>query len=184
MPDLTIYDSRDLRCKQPYGAVPAGTQVRFTLRPARAEGFSHASLTAYFEFDNNRMVTLPMPWTGTDLGRDEFTCTLDTGDYVGLVWYTFQLEGLDGRKKQLRTYQLTVYDGEDQVPDWFGKGMCYQIFPDRFFRTQIPDPTGLVGNRSVHQNWDEEPLYKPIGKTERGLDIWNRALFGGHLNGG
>ncbi|MCD8188941.1 MAG: glycoside hydrolase family 13 protein [Clostridiales bacterium] len=183
MPDQTIYDSRDLRCKEPYGAVPAGTQVRFTLRPARAEGFSRATLTAYFEFDNNRMVTLPMPWTGTDLGRDEFTCTLDTGDYVGLVWYTFRLEGLDGRMKQLRTYQLTVYDGADRVPDWFGKGMCYQIFPDRFFRTEIPDPAGLVGNRSVHQSWDEEPLYKPIGKTERGMDICNRDFFGGNLKG-
>lgn len=183
MSNFVTYNSRDVRYKEPYGAVPSGTQVRFTLRPGRAEGFSYATLTATFEFDNNRTVHVPMPWVNTDLGQDEFTCTLDIGNYVGLVWYSFRLEGLDGRAKNLGTYQLTVYDDTDQVPDWFGKGMCYQIFPDRFYRTEIPDPTGMVGGRSVHQDWDEKPYYKPIAKTDRGMDICNRDFFGGSLKG-
>ena len=46
-----------------------------------------------------------------DGDRDQFSCVLDTEGYVGLVWYTFTLERLDGKKsRQLGPYQLTVYD--------------------------------------------------------------------------
>jgi len=174
-----IYNSRDLRYKTPYGAVPCGTSVQFTLRPDRAAGFSHAALRARFEMDDNRTVSVTMPWTGTQLGVDEFSGMLDTGNYVGLVWYSFVLEGLDGRTQELGEYQLTVYDKNEQVPGWFGEGVSYQIFPDRFFRTRVPDPTGLVGGRTVHQSWSEDPNYRPNEKGE----VRNRDFFGGNLAG-
>ena len=174
-----IYNPRDLRFKTPYGAAPSGTSVRFTLRPQRAAGFSRGVLSARFEMDGDRTVTVPMPWAGTRLGEDEFSCSLDTGDYVGLVWYSFVLEGLDGRRQELGEYQLTVYDRDERVPTWFGEGVSYQIFPDRFFRTHIPDPAGLVGGRTVHRDWSEEPDYRPNGKGE----VRNRDFFGGNLPG-
>ena len=66
------------------------------------------------------------------------------------------LERIDGKKgAQLGPYQLTVYDGSERVPSWFGEGMTYQIFPDRFHRTSIPNPAGMVGDRVVHQDWEE-----------------------------
>ena len=174
-----IYNSRDTRYKTPYGAVPSGTKVRLTLRPERSQGFSHARLTARFEMDGGREVLVPMPWKGTQLGVDEFSAVLDTGDYVGLVWYSFVLEGLDGRRQELGEYQLTVYDRNERVPGWFGEGVCYQIFPDRFFRTRVPDPTGMVGGRTVHMDWEEEPEYRP---DETG-EVRNRDFFGGNLAG-
>ena len=120
MPDRSVYNSRDPRCKTPYGAVPSGTKVQLTLRPLRADGFSKATMSARFEFQDDATVTLNMPWSGLDGARDLFTCTLDTGDYVGLVWYSFGLERLDGQGRQmLGPYQLTVYDGGEAVPDWF-----------------------------------------------------------------
>ena len=57
--------------------------------------------------------------------------------------------------------------------------MTYQIFPDRFCRSRIPDPTGLVGGRTVHQDWEDEPVYRP---DERG-EIRNRDFFGGDFQG-
>ncbi len=174
-----IYDSRDPRYKTPYGAVPCGRGVQFTLRPDRAAGYSRAVLYARLEMRGDEMLTVPMSWTGTELGTDEFSGVLDTGDYVGLIWYSFVLEGLDGRRMELGEYQLTVYDKDERVPNWFGEGVSYQIFPDRFFRTQIPDPTGLVGGRTVHQSWEEEPEYRPNEKGE----VRNRDFFGGDLPG-
>src|SRR5699024_4644857 len=113
-----IFDSRDARYKTPYGAVPTGTQVRLALRPPRSLGFSWARMTAQFEsWGESR--DIPMPWRGTELGADLYQTVLDTGDYVGLVWYSFVLEGLDGRKQELGPYQLTVYDGSEAVPAWF-----------------------------------------------------------------
>ena len=153
--------------------------VCFTLRPPRAGGFSRGRLTARFESRNNEEQIIPLPWVDSQLGVDQFRGTLDVGTYVGLVWYSFVLEGLDGRRAELGPYQLTVYQGEEAVPTWFGEGMTYQIFPDRFCRSRIPDPTGLVGGRTVHQNWEDEPVYRP---DEHG-EIRNRDFFGGDFQG-
>ena len=179
MTDPAIFDPRDLNFKNPYGAVPSGTVVCFTLRPPRAGGFSRGRLTARFESRNNEEQIIPLPWVDSQLGVDQFRGTLDVGTYVGLIWYSFVLEGLDGRRAELGPYQLTVYQGEEAVPTWFGEGMTYQIFPDRFCRSRIPDPTGLVGGRTVHQNWEDEPVYRP---DERG-EIRNRDFFGGDFQG-
>ena len=179
MLDAMTFDSRDSRYKQPYGAVPSGTQVSLTLRPLRTEGFSQAVLIAYFESSQERRLELPMAWDGIDGDRDVLKVILDTGDHVGLIWYSFRLEGLDGRQEELGPYQLTVYDGTDQVPGWFGEGVTYQIFPDRFRRTSVTDPTGMVGGRSVHTGWFEEPVWRP---DERG-EVRNRDFFGGSLAG-
>ena len=174
------YDSRDLRYKTPYGAAASGTQVQFTLRPPRREGFCHASLTARFESWNNKTITLKLPWQGLELGRDVFSGSLDTSGYTGLVWYSFRLEHLDRRRRQdLGPYQLTVYDGEETPPSWFGEGVTYQIFPDRFSRSRIPDPEGLVGGRTVHQSWDEFPDFRPNDQGE----VRNRDFFGGDFQG-
>ena len=161
MHDNQIFKSRSLDYKRPYGAVTPGTTVEFTLRPQRSEGFSRGTLVVKYEFDDSRSRDIPLVWTDTDRGIDVFTASLEVGDYVGLIWYSFRLEGLNGQYKELGSYQLTVYDPTDKVPDWFGRGMCYQIFPDRFRRTSIPDPTGMVGGRTVHENWDEEPVWRP-----------------------
>ena len=179
MTDPAIFDPRDLNFKNPYGAVPSGTVVCFTLRPPRAGGFSRGRLTARFESRNNEEQIIPLHWVDSQLGVDQFRGTLDVGTYVGLVWYSFVLEGLDGRRAELGPYQLTVYQGEEAVPTWFGEGMTYQIFPDRFCRSRIPDPTGLVGGRTVHQNWEDEPVYRP---DEHG-EIRNRDFFGGDFQG-
>ena len=179
MCDAQTFDSRDTRYKQPYGAVPSGTVVQLTLRPPRSGGFSKGVLIAYFEHRQEERHEQPMTWAGLDGDRDVFQTALDTGDYVGLVWYSFRLEGLDGRQEELGPYQLTVYDGAEDVPEWFGEGVTYQIFPDRFRRTRVPNPTGMVGGRSVHTGWDEEPEYRP----DQNGEVRNRDFFGGSLAG-
>lgn len=173
------YDSRDTQYKTPYGAAASGTQVQFTLRPPRAEGFSHASMTARFESRHDETIIVKMPWQGHDLGQDLFSVELDTTGYVGLVWYSFRLEKLNGAKQDLGPYQLTVYDGTEEVPDWFGQGATYQIFPDRFCRSRLPEPEGMVGGRWVHQSWEEFPDYRPDGRGE----VRNRDFFGGDFQG-
>lgn len=186
MTDLHLYNPRDTQYKSPYGAVAAGTSVQLTLRPRRAEGFSRVFLTARLEQDENRIIELPMPWNDCSPERDAFTCTLNTGTYVGLIWYSFHLETLMGRQRVLGPYQLTVYDGTDLVPDWFGKGLCYQIFPDRFFRsmhTPLPVLEAMPGNRHLHPDWTEEPWEGSIATGPNDQPLYNRDFFGGNLAG-
>ena len=177
---MTMYfDPFDLQCKKPFGAVPSGTAVRFALRPNRAEGFSRAILTARFEQRNNETLFIDLPWRATTRDKDIFAGKLNVGDYAGLIWYSLRLEAFDGRTWTSPEYQLTVYDAADQPTSWFGEGVTYQIFPDRFCRLSVPDPAGMVGGRTVHQNWDAEPEYRP---DETG-EIRNRDFFGGSLAG-
>ena len=179
MSDTPIFDPRLPGYKRPYGAVPAGGRVWFALRPARAEGFSRAWLTARLELDGGRTVEVPLPWRDSWLGRDEFSGVLELGEETGLIWYTLHLEGFGGRRWDSPEYQLTVYDGAEEVPGWFGRGVTYQIFPDRFRRLALPDPAGLPGDRRVHENWFDLPDYRPDPEGK----IRNRDFFGGSLAG-
>ena len=177
--DRLTYHSKDIRFKSPYGAVPSGTAVSFTLRPPRSAGYASGTISARFEFLDNEIRTLPLEWSGMELDRDLFTGKLETADYVGLVWYSFTLTTPDGREETSEEYQLTVYDDSETVPDWYGQGMTYQIFPDRFYRTRVPSPEGMVGGRTVHKNWEDAPVYRPNEKGE----VRNRDFFGGNLKG-
>ncbi|MDE6107918.1 MAG: glycoside hydrolase family 13 protein, partial [Oscillospiraceae bacterium] len=168
----------DLRYKSPYGAVPSDSEVRFTLRPLRREGFVRAFLHVRWEHEGNREHTFPLPWTGLDGDRDLFSDTLKVGK-PGLIWYSLRLERFDGTGEDSELFQLTVYDKDEYVAPWFGEGVCYQIFPDRFCRLNVPDPTGMVGGRTVHQSWEEEPVYLPDHNGE----IRNRDFFGGSIPG-
>ena len=42
--DIPVFDSRDLRYKSPFGAVPCGTMVTATVRPLLSEGFDHVTM--------------------------------------------------------------------------------------------------------------------------------------------
>lgn len=173
------FSPEDLRCKSPYGAAPTDSTVTFTLRPPRRAGFVRAFLKLRIELDGEREEVIPMPWVGLDGNRDLFSVDYPVGSQVGLIWYSLRLEWLNGHWEETGTYQLTVYEKEEQVPGWFGEGVCYQIFPDRFHRLSVPDPKGMVGDRQVHRSWDEEPIYLPDAKGE----IRNRDFFGGSLAG-
>mgnify|MGYP003032654857 FL=1 len=116
MCDPQTFDSRDSRYKRPYGAVPSGTRVELALRPPRAGGFSAATLIAYFEHRDEERRELPMPWRGLEGDRDVFDIALETGDYVGLVWYSFRLEGLDGRREELGPFLSLIHISEPTRP--------------------------------------------------------------------
>lgn len=47
------------------------------------------------------------------------------------------------------------------APDWFGRGVSYQIFPDRFCRLAVRTRAGWSGTRLVHADWDELPAFGP-----------------------
>ena len=184
-----IFDSRDCRYKSPYGAVPCGTKITLTLRPARAEGIAACTLLLYHEFQDER-TEVPLAPGGAEGDRVLFTAGFRAPAEPELIWYGFRLERANretlwlgrnglGPEEDMEPWQQTVYDDYLPTPDWFGRGVTYQIFPDRFRRTAVPDPAGMLGDRLVHQNWDEGMEFLP---DERG-EIRNRDFFGGNLAG-
>ena len=177
----TYFDPRDTRCKTPFGAAPCSTEVRFTLFD---DAFCGCELLVYREFAGAEDVC-PLP-----PAEGGFAGTYTVPGEGELCWYVFRLTRWDGTlsylgKNGLRPdrdgaerWQLTVYE-DTGTPDWFGRGVTYQIFPDRFRRTGTPDVSGMVGRRWLHESWDDQPVFRP---DEDG-QITNRDFFGGSLAG-
>lgn len=155
MRDPFVFDSRSEFCKSPYGAAPCGGRVTFHVRPLYAEGYSRCVLVAWREFSNSADTLELMP-EGMDGDRTRFSGVLTVPQEPELIWYYFRLFRPDGSTRVFdrsgwrddgtpQSWQLTVYE-KTATPLWFGGGVVYQIFPDRFCRLSLPDPTGLVGN--------------------------------------
>ena len=188
MRDPFVFDPRSECCKKPYGAVPCGTAVSYTVRPLRAEGWSRCVLVAQREFSNLETET-ELPCTGIDGDRNRFSGTFPAPAEPELVWYWFRLFREDGSSilldrsgyhggENVQSWQLTVYE-ESSTPAWFGCGVVYQIFPDRFCRLELPDPAGMVGSRTIHENWSDLPDWRPDAQGE----VRNCDFFGGSLQG-
>ncbi len=175
------FDSRDKRCKEPFGAVAAGTAVHFALQD---ETYYGCELLARREFAGAEDVCPLPPAEGGFAGS--YTAP-GNGE---LCWYGFRLTDGDGRQvwfgknglqdapEKMARWQLTVYE-PTPVPPWFGEGVTYQIFPDRFRRVSLPDVSHMVGRRWLHSAWEDEPVYLP----EENGEVTNRDFFGGSLPG-
>ncbi len=176
-----FFDPRDIRYKSPFGAAETGSQARFALRDDTYYG---CELLVQREFAGVEDICALPPAEGGFAG--EYTVPGE-GE---LCWYAFRLTDGDGHQlwlgknglqdapEKLARWQLTVYE-PSPTPAWFGEGITYQIFPDRFRRVAMPDVSHMVGRRWLHSDWREQPVYLP---DERG-EITNRDFFGGSLVG-
>lgn len=188
MSEPYVFDSRSQDFKTPFGAVTCGQSMTLTCRPLASEGFTHCAVIFRQEFSGVRQET-ELPFSYLQGDRACFTAALSAPPEPELVWYHFRFWRDDGsgclldksgyhNTTTLTPWQLTVYR-ESHTPEWFGAGVTYQIFPDRYCRLSVPDPSGLVGDRWVHENWDEAPAWRPDPDGE----IRNRDFFGGSLAG-
>ena len=190
MSEPFVFDPRHSGCKTPFGAVPCGVPVSFRCRPLSSEGFTHCSVIFRGELfgwlEENEL-----PFLRIEGDRACFSGEIYSPRQPELVWYYFRFWRDDGSgclldrsgyhsREDLAPWQLTVYQ-ENPTPDWFGRGVTYQIFPDRFRRTSatLPDTTGLIGDRWIHQNWAGQPVWRP----EPDGVVRNRDFFGGSLAG-
>ena len=170
----TYFDSRDPACKSPFGAVSCGTEVSFAVFCSPEEEIIGGELRIFEEFADKKR-TVPLHTDGGAL-----RCVYTAPNEPELAWYGFSLTRRSGGSVDLGgRWQLTVYDDRGHTPAWFGSGVSYQIFPDRFCRSHIPDPAGMVGERTVHENWQDTPDFLP---DEQG-EIRNQDFFGGDLPG-
>ena len=188
MSEPFVFDPRCAVCKDPFGAVPCGQTITLHCRPLAKEDFTHCALVLLQEFAGQTL-ELELTREGPAGDRICFSGTVQAPAQPDLCWYHFRFWREDGTgcvldKTGYRSdggldpWQLTVYR-ETHTPAWFGVGITYQIFPDRFCRLSVPDPAGLVGNRWVHQDWDDTPVWQPDPDGE----VRNRDFFGGSLAG-
>lgn len=184
----SIFNSRDTKYKSPFGAVPSGTVIKLRIQPPQELRVSSALLVANFE-QSKADYHVDMTRLAPEDGSDIFEVNLETGSYTGLIMYIFRIECRYGTRYITNSgmseqdgplMQITVYSPSFQEATWFSEGIIYQIFPDRFYRTEIP---AAPKRKRIHQSWDEQPQFAPGIDEETGEYLWNNDFFGGSLSG-
>ena len=187
MSEPFVFDPRCTLCKYPFGAVPLGAPVTLHVRPEGREGFVRCALLLRREFAGEER-EFELQAEGWDGERQRFSLTFPAPETPELCWYAFRLTRADGSVRYLdasgwadqpqHRWQMTVYDAASPTPGWFGEGLTYQIFPDRFCRSRLPDMAEMPAGRRLHGNWEDIPDYLPDGDGE-----YCRDFFGGDLAG-
>ncbi len=147
----------------PLGTAEQGECVCFRAHALRST-HPYLYLSVYSD-DRSFNITEKMEWIELlDNGEDVYEFCLDTSDMRGLYWYTAGEE----------VYQLSIYDKNIAPPEWYGKGVTYHIFVDRFNRGSTK-PLDSDPDFRVHHNTEEIPDYLP--------NEINGDIFGGDLAG-
>ena len=86
--------------------------------------------------------------------------------------------------RDLRAFRITIYDRDFRTPDWFKSAVVYQVFPDRYARSENFDIERLKSEfnrpgRIWHDSWDEEVDWE--GRD--GAPYTASDFFGGSLQG-
>jgi 4-alpha-glucanotransferase len=215
---LVVYhNSQDLFYRTPFGAVQAGQKIRLRLRIRPADAAGEVLLRLWSGYEGEKIIpmvriTQPEEIEMTGDGSCIYQAEV-TPECHQVLWYYFmiKLKRLEGSKESfyyysrsddrfggtgclnsrpLHSYQITVYRPEFHVPKWYREGVLYQIFPDRFRRTQnssldngykVNLNSEISKKRIVyHKNWEDPPNYDPDPETGK---IRNNDFFGGTLQG-
>lgn len=183
-----MFCSRDSAYRDPIGAVEEGTAVHFRITLPRELACSAAHLVV--EQEGVRVHVSDLFWCGMNgEDREWWECHF-TPPAPGLYFYHFEAKTCRGRQRLSRGYggraefggmdrwQMTVYSHGLKTPDWLAGGVMYQIFPDRFYRSN-KEKDGVPGDRVLRDDWGAEPVWRP---NEQGT-VTNSDYFGGDLNG-
>ena len=113
-----------------------------------------------------------------------------------LVWYYFIISGQDGvcyygnnkdglggeghlYDEEPPAYQITVTKEGASTPAWWKDAVLYQIFPDRFCRSESAT-LPVKKNGVYHLDWNDPPFYTKDPETG---EVVEYDFFGGDLNG-
>ncbi len=177
---MIVYDSRNSYFKSPFGAIP--TEESITFRLVLPSVYKTVSLI--IRNDTGYMLKKPMDLEASSRYSNTFIVQLNQ-QFTGIFFYMFDLgyEG-DGIYKGERGegviakngnwYQLTVYDKNFTTPSSLKGKTFYQIFPDRFNKSD-KTKRAFIKNRYYIDNLNATPFYQNKNITT--------DYFGGNLQG-
>ena len=185
-----LFDSRDIRCREPFGTVAAEQAVHLRVCVPRDFGCCGCDLLIVRDGTFNHRSG--MFWAGMADGQNEWWECHYVPQSPGLYFYGFVLKTVGGERFVCRDaaarsvlgetcgrlWQLTVYHPDFRTPDWLDGGVMYQIFPDRFARSG-EEKADVPDDRVLHGAWDDAVVWAPDSKGV----VRNNDFFGGDLKG-
>ena len=204
------HDSRDIRYRKPFGAVPAGADIRIAIDVSEEQPETRVRLMVwegealsprYYDMKADEVSE-----EGGDVGTVRYNTVITAPDKGALLWYSFEIKTGDGvvyygSRKQTtggvggsydaspECYQITVYK-PSTVPEWYKNGIVYQIFPDRFCRDDGWKERTEAANERVNSRRSDivrtavDDWYRPAyyGRDEKG-DVTEWPFYGGSFKG-
>lgn len=162
--------------KMPNGAVRSQQSVEIQLR-----GACEDDIALLMRKDGENSVEyLPMSCSGNNLYVNYRFETPGLYFYCFLSpkngYLQFSQDEMVGYGQREYMFQQTVYDREYVSAEPFKGGIAYQIFPDRFYRTE---PVVRIQGRTYHDDVSEIPIWWP---DKAGI-VRNNDFYGGTLKG-
>lgn len=182
------FDSRNPIYRNKIGALAEGDTLRLRLLLHRDACVHQAFLIIRNDNEENaREVELnPAEWLEDYRFYD---CEINL--FEGLYWYSFRYTSDHGEFFVTKTdtslgivsakgasWQQTVFEKDYKTPHFLDGGIIYQIFPDRFFKSDEPK-FGVPEDRYICNDWSKQPEYRqPKDICRLGNDY-----YGGDLKG-
>lgn len=183
------FDSRNRLYRDRIGAVAEGETLRLRLLLHNDAKVWNAYLS--LKLDGTETVReITMQYSGQIEDYRCYQCEINLNE--GLYWYSFRYTSDYGEFFVSKTdtslgivsydrnwWQQTVYSSNFSTPDWLDGGIIYQIFPDRFFKSEKVKK-GVPQDRYICSDTTKQPEYRfsPDQKLRMGNDY-----YGGDLKG-
>lgn len=184
-----LYDSQKAEHKTPFGCVRTDEKCTVTIYIPESVNALLAQIV--LKRDDGFTVSFPMCKTAHVNGYDYFSADFSL-ECSGLYFYFFEISKPDSSFRLYKLnehdtnmeagemWQLTCFDKNYDTPHEFKGAVMYQIFPDRFFRFNMPsDLSEKLTPFRIHKNTDDVPDFLP----DNSGDILNCDFFGGTLSG-
>lgn len=187
------HNSHNKFCRTPFGAAACVSDVTLRL----LLGTSHWPQSAELKYEiNGEKFSKQMYYHSTMLDAYVYETVLTMPDTPCLVLYHFEVnfgdfviyygnnpDRMGGIGSQYMSnpipYQITVYNPSYKTPDWLKSGIMYQIFPDRFCKSESFD---MRSERSdiIPRSWGDVPYHTPeqFGGKYLANDFFGGSLYG------
>lgn len=186
------HNSRSSVYRKPFGAVTVFDEVSLSLA-VKDLGIPHRITLHIYTKGGEKCINMAYYhsigeyniYTATAIMPDKPQKVFYTFEIVtdsGTMWYGNNHSRLGGVGEEYTScpdskFQITVYKKDYKTPDWFKNSVCYQIFPDRFYKS------GDFLSDKPHMKkrcWGEIPYHTP----EQFGGVYDCSdFFGGNLKG-
>ncbi len=185
------FDSRNQSHKSKLGALAEGETLRLRLLLPESFRVSRAYLLIRNDRTGNlNKISMKKAEQKNDCFYWECEITLNEGIY----WYAFKyntaeneywITKFDHSLGEISSdgawWQLTVYNKSYSTPSWLDGGIIYQIFPDRFYKSDKPKQN-VPSDRYIVDDWNQMPEFTPQKESD-GVKFLGNDYYGGDLKG-
>lgn len=183
-----------IKNKRPHGAVQNNKEISFDVLVKDDFYFNNLTIVVYDDF-GNQILTKNLTKKNEVENYNIYNVELEPLN-SGLYFYYFEVEfdaftayiknnhlnaTITKNKDDYPMWQLTIFNHDFKTPDWFKGTIMYQIFPDRFKKsdkfTQVETPKNEQ-DRFVHEDWNATPHSSITHTHYRAKDFFKGNLLG------